>query len=295
MASCFGEYAVSVVDTSCASYANNGCVSPNMTPSVQNAVTSVYRITLSTAKELRAEVSWNKCQMNQGLSITFNDAAAPSFKLNTNSRLFRKLKGSRLVESNSFKIEVFWDLSLSRYQSGAEPLDGYYVLVVVDSEVGLVLGDLGAEAAERKLKEGKKIAKSSLAVRREYCSGNTLYSTKARFCDDGSEHEITIRCSGEEEWVKHPFLSIYIDKKMVIRVKRLNWNFRGNQTVFLEGLVVDLLWDVHDWFFNPFSGSAVFMFRTRSGMGSRLWLEEEEAVLQQGGDFSLLVYACRSL
>jgi hypothetical protein len=36
-------------------------------------------------------------------------------------------------------------------------------------------------------------------------------------------------------------------------VKQLQWNFRGNQTIFVDNLLVDLMWDVHDWFFNPTS------------------------------------------
>jgi hypothetical protein len=58
-------------------------------------------------------------------------------------------------------------------------------------------------------------------------------------------------------------------------VKRLQWNFRGNQIIFVDNLLVDLMWDVHDWFFNLASRYAVFMFCMRSGFDSRLWLEEK--------------------
>nr|DAD39138.1 TPA_asm: hypothetical protein HUJ06_013461 [Nelumbo nucifera] len=43
-------------------------------------------------------------------------------------------------------------------------------------------------------------------------------------------------------------LSTHIDKRKVIRVKRLKWNFRGNRTIFIDGFLVDMMWDVHDWF-----------------------------------------------
>lgn len=296
MAFCFSDYAVSIADRSCSSYANNACISPNMTPSVQSAVTCLYRVMLSNSKQVMVEVSWNKCQPNQGLSITFNSSATPSFKLNIHSSGFRKLKGSKIVGSDSFKVEVFWDFSMCKYHSGsgAEPVEGYYVIVTVDSEVGLVLGDLGEDAAKRKFRKSKKKAKSTLTLRQEYFSGNTIYMTKAKFSDAGAFHEISIRSGGEEEWVKHPFLTICIDKRVVIRVKRLDWNFRGNQTLFVEGLLVDLLWDVHDWFFNPFTGTGVFMFRKRSGMDKRLWLEESVSGKEQHkGEFSLLIHACK--
>ncbi|KAJ6310972.1 hypothetical protein OIU76_015654 [Salix suchowensis] len=160
------------------------------------------------------------------------------------------MKGSKLIESDTSKIEVFWDLSSAKYELGPEPVEGFYVLVMVDSEIGLILG---------------------------------------------IQHDIVIKCSGETEGLRNPVLSVYIDKKTVIRVKRLQWNFRGNQTVFLDGLLIDLLWDVHDWFFNPGSGYAVFMFRTRSGMDSRLWLEEKLVQKEQERiEFSLLIYASKS-
>jgi hypothetical protein len=206
------------------------------------------------------------------------------------------MKGNKLIESDTVKIEVFWDLSSAKYELGPEPVEGFYVLVMVDSEIGLILGDVGEETLTKKFKTSSTpIAKVTLISRQEHCSGNTLYATKAQFCDTGIQHDIVIRCSGENEGLKHPVLSVCIDKKTVIRVKRLQWNFRGNQTIFLEGLLVDLLWDVHDWFYNPGSGYAVFMFRTRSGMDSRLWLEEKLVQKdQERVEFSLLIYASKS-
>lgn len=173
----------------------------------------------------------------------------------------------------------------------------------MDSELGLVIGDLAEEACLKKMKgENCKSAKICLVSRQEHFSGNTIYSTRARFCESGSVHDILIRCSGENEGLKYPVLTVTIDKKTVIRVKRLQWNFRGNQTIFLDGLLVDLMWDVHDWFYNGSgsgSGYAVFMFRTRSGMDSRLWLEEKmvqhkDCLNQDKVEFSLLIYACKN-
>ena len=297
--SCFSENAVNVSHSSCSSYSSNACISPSLTPSIQNSVSSVYKITLSTQKQLLITVTWCKNHSTQGLNINFGDdqtAGAANFRLNTNSRFFRKKKGSKLVESEESKIEIFWDLSNAKYNTtGPEPADGFYILIIVDSEIGLVLGDMAEEAMTRKFKSCRNLAKSSLISRKENCSGNTLYSTKAQFCETGNWHDILIRCSGENEGFKSPALSVCIDKKTTIRVKRLQWNFRGNQTIFVDGLLVDLFWDVHDWFFNPASGYAVFMFRTRSGLDSRLWLEEKTAQKEKDRiEFSLLIHACKS-
>lgn len=101
-------------------------------------------------------------------------------------------------------------------------------------------------------------------------------------------------------------LSVYIDRKKVMRVKRLQWNFRGSQTIFLDGAdsMINMLWDAHDWFFNEASeGRGVFMFTTRSGLSNlRFWVEDEEEEKlvdkletdRRADDFSLLIYATKN-
>ncbi|KAE8705812.1 Phosphoglycerate/bisphosphoglycerate mutase family protein isoform 1 [Hibiscus syriacus] len=294
--SCFSENAVNVSHSSCSSYSSNACLSPGLVPSVQNAVIGVYKVVLSTGKQCFIKVTWCKNQTGgQGMTINFGDDPSTCFKLNTNLRFFRKKKGNKVIESDHLKIEVFWDLSTAKYNTGPEPVDGFYVLVMVDSEIGLVLGDTAEEAVNKKLKNTTPVAKAALISRQEHCSGSTLYSTKAQFCETGIVHDILIRCSGEHEGLKHPVLSVSIDTKTVIKVKRLQWNFRGNQTIFIDGLLVDLMWDAYDWFFKPVTGSATFLFRTRSGLDSRLWLEEKMVKKDQNRlDFSLLICACKN-
>ncbi|TYH09795.1 hypothetical protein ES288_A07G125700v1 [Gossypium darwinii] len=301
--SCFSENAVNVSHSSCSPShsSNDACMlSPTLiVPSIQNEVSAIYKVILSTKKPLLVRVTWCKNQTGQGLILNFgdDDEDDPStcFKLNTNLRFFRKKKGNKVIEANHSKLEVFWDLSTAKYDAGPEPVNGFYVLVMVDLEISLVLGDIDEEPVTQKFRKTTPVAKVSLISRQEHCSGNTLYSTKAQFSDTGIVHDVLIRFGRENEGLKHPVLSVYIDKKTVIRVKRLQWNFRGNQTIFVDGLSVDLMWDVHDWFFKPVTGSAIFMFRTRSGFDSRLWLEEK--LLQKDQDrhgFSLLIYACKN-
>ncbi|KAK7341956.1 hypothetical protein VNO80_24897 [Phaseolus coccineus] len=314
---CFSENAVNVSRSSisCSSYSNNACISPSdIVPSTQNSISSVYKLVLSTLKQILVTVTWCRSHSNQGLAITFDDEDPPPFRLNTNSRFFRKKKGTKILEpssSLSSKVEILWDLSNAKYESGPEPVQGFHVVIVIDSEIGLVLGDTAEETVVSKRLDFRSnninaaLAKVSLLSRREHCSGNTLYTTKAQFCNTGTWHDVMIRCSVEKEnegLFKSPVLCVCIDRKTVIRVKRLQWNFRGNQTIFVDGLLVDLLWDVHDWFFSPSSSSsssssgyAVFMFRTRSGMDSRLWLEEKNAQKDKDRvEFSLLIYACKT-
>ncbi|XP_047964747.1 uncharacterized protein LOC125209180 [Salvia hispanica] len=305
LASCFSDYSVQISETSCSSYSPNSCISPNLTPSVQNAVTSLYRATLSNQKQIPVTLTWSRSSVSQSLAIALGDAqSAAAVKLTTNSRIFRKLKGAKTLEFHGSAIEIFYDLSAARYESGAEPVDGYYVFIAIDSELSPILGGGGGSAPEaylRKLKSGAKIAKFALVSRQEHFSGNAMYSTKAKFRDGGAAHDVVIQCGGGgdgEGMKQHPVLSVCVDRKTVIRVKRLQWNFRGNQTIFLDGLLVDLMWDVYDWFSGSGSGPgcAVFMFRTRSGMDSRLWLEEKMVRKDEDKhEFSFMIYACKNL
>ena len=144
---------------------------------------------------------------------------------------------------------------------------------------------------------GVEIGKSALLSRREQFCGSGLYSSRAKFCDTGTWHDVSVKFNGGENLE----LGVWIDRKNVVMIKRLQWNFRGNQTIFVDGVVVDLMWDVHDWFFSNnavVSGcccaGAVFLFRTRSGFDSRLWLEEKN--LEHKDErigFSLLICSCK--
>ncbi|XP_073298588.1 uncharacterized protein [Primulina huaijiensis] len=117
----------------------------------------------------------------------------------------------------------------------------------------------------------RKMAESMLLSSRESFSGNEVYSTRAKFCET-TWHDVLITCLGDDGLTlkNNPAPYVYMDKKMVIEVKRLRWNFRGDQTIFLDGLLVDMIWGVHDWILRPCLGCGIFMFRTRSGLDSRL-------------------------
>ncbi|CAI8616264.1 unnamed protein product [Vicia faba] len=246
LVSCLSENSINVSNPSCSSYSNNQCITPSthsLSSSTQTSVSCIYKLVLSTSKQIVVTVTWCRNHSNQGLTISFNNQD-PS--INTNSRFFRKKKGSKLIDFHDSKVTILWDLSNARYETSTspEPLQFYYVVVVVDSELGLILGD--SETIATKMKDSIPMAKVSLLSRREYCSSA--------------------------------------------------WRNKGNQTIFVDGLLVDLLWDVHDWFFNSSSGSSsssgVFMFRTRSGLDSRLWLEEKNSHKDKDRiEFSFFIYA----
>ncbi|XP_038895054.1 uncharacterized protein LOC120083381 [Benincasa hispida] len=309
--SCFSENSISISHPSCSSYSNAAAAAvvspPSPSPSVKTAITSLYATSLSAAQnQLMISVTWMKTHSAQSLAINLTQSpAAIAFKLDTTARFFKKNKGSKSYDFQSSKIEILWDLTAAIYDGGPEPISGFYVLITVDSEIALILGEIPKSSRPYIVKSAMdgdpESRKWWLISRTEHCCGNTLFSTKAKFSENGVFHEISIRCSGEEGGKKQaPGLWVWIDKKAVIRVKRLQWNFRGNQSIFVDGLLVDLLWDVHDWFFgSAINGFGVFMFRRRSGLESRLWLEEEKNIIshnhiQKSLDFSFLIYASKT-
>lgn len=301
--SCYNEHAIRVSDSYCSRPSNQSYLCPKLInhPSIQDSVTCMYKVNLiSKQKQLLISLTWTKKLIGQGFSI---DIITNNHTSKFDAQL-RKNKGTEKFQFHNFGVQVLWDLSAAKYDEGPEPVAGFYVVVLVDSELGLHLGD---KDREESLGLGLGLANFSMVSRSERFSGTAVYATKARFCETGIAHEIVIRCGAEEEGSsKGHVLSVCLDKKTVFQVKRLRWNFRGNQTIFVDGLVVDMMWDVHDWLFNQnssaasasASASAVFMFRTRSGLDSRLWLEEKNLHTcnkeQDRIGFSLLICACKN-
>ncbi|GFZ08761.1 DUF868 family protein [Actinidia rufa] len=291
IATCYSEHAIKVSDSYCSgpSSSSQSYLSPSLIPPIQDSVTCLYTAKLSTEKHLLISLTWSNPQ-TLALTLTIPSDA---FKFTTKPHQFRIPKGTKKIESPNSKIEIHWDLSAAKFDSGPEPVTGFFLLVVVDSELTLRLGD-----AHHEVVPDVEIAKSALLSRSERFCGSGLYSSRAKFCDTGTWHDVSVKFSGGENLE----LGVWIDRKNVVMIKRLQWNFRGNQTIFVDGVVVDLMWDVHDWVFGNNSvvsgclyGGAVFLFRTRSGLDSRLWLEEKN--LEHKDErigFSLLICACKS-
>ncbi|XXG64171.1 hypothetical protein AAC387_Pa05g2196 [Persea americana] len=293
--SCFGENGVQVVDSS-----------SGASRSAQNLVTCVYQSRLG-GRSCLITITWSKNLMGQGLCVGIDDSTNHCLcKVDIKPWLFSKKKGSKSLEVDSRKVHIFWDLSIAKFGSGPEPLEDFYLAVVFDREMALLLGNLSKEAY-RKTNARPPPSNAAFVSKKEQISGKRVYNTKAQFWDDGQVHDVSVEC--ETAGVKDPCLLIRIDKKIVIQVKRLTWKFRGNETILVDGLPVDVLWDVYNWLFSTTVGSAVFMFKT-SLSAEKLWSASgnlsgpyplpwscsqifRETQLQSHG-FSLLLYAWKN-
>ncbi|XP_010505194.1 PREDICTED: uncharacterized protein LOC104782067 [Camelina sativa] len=324
LASCYSEHAIKVSDTYCSGPSNHSYLSPTLPPSIPDTVTTTYKSNLpSSHKPVSVSLTWSD-------NLTVVISTPPK----SYSVSLRKPKGSRKLTSSSGSLnaEIFWDLSEAEHgnNNGPEPTGRFFVVVVINSDTTLKIGDV-----DHRGREGTSPSSSSSwrVSRTERFSGTCWLTTKAQFSDVGTKHEIQIQCggSGGEEgylWkLNSPeTMSVYVDKRKVFAVKKLKWNFRGNQTMFFDGMLIDMMWDLHDWFYKETTTAttssstssssssstsssssppcAVFMFRRRSGLDSRLWIDDDEeesnrimktkvGSLDENHSFSLIICASK--
>ncbi|KAG0489114.1 hypothetical protein HPP92_007770 [Vanilla planifolia] len=278
--SCFGENGVQVADAS-----------SNSSKTSQNLVNCLYSAELS-GRSCVISITWSRNMMGQGLNIGVDDSKNKSLcRVDIKPWLFSKRRGSKTTDAGNSKVDVFWDLTNAKFGSGPEPLEGFFVAVLFDLQIVLLLGDLVKEA-HRRTNATPPASNALLLAKREHIFGKKVYSTKAQLRDRGRVHEIMIQ--SETAGSSDPCLEIRIDKKRVMQVKHLLWKFRGNQTILVDGLPVEVFWDVHNWLFDASTGNAVFMFQSSASTEKTMPSQGlRESELRPVG-FSLILYAWKN-
>ncbi|KAL3531331.1 hypothetical protein ACH5RR_010653 [Cinchona calisaya] len=303
--SCFSESGVQIADST-----SSSSTSSTSSKASQNLVTCVYQSQFQSNSCL-ITITWSKNLMGQGVNIGIQSSTNPSLcRVDIKPWLFTRRKGFRSIEVDSIVIDIYWDFSSAKFGSGPEPLEGFYLAVAFNQELILLLGDMQKEVY-KKIDPPSPVASGAVFVaKKEHIFGKKLYSAKAQFCDKGQIHDIVIECHTGGINDPSESLIISIDSRTVMQVKRLRWKFRGNQTILVDGLHVEVYWDVHSWFFgNVMGNAAVFLFRTSvsaeklrnshstitnpsvfSWSGSQKLANSQS---QQGQSFSLILYAWR--
>lgn len=287
--SCFGENGVQVAD----------CSTPAPTKTAQNLVTCVYQCRLPDRSCL-ITITWTKNLMGQGLGVSIDDSTNQCLcKFDVKPWLFSKRKGCKTVEVDSRKVDIHWDLSTAKFGSGPEPLGEFYVALVCNHEMVLQIGDLKNEAY-KKISNSTALVPSNavLIAKREHIFGSKFYGAKAQFRDKGQMHNVMIECD-TSGLGRDSCLVIRVDGKPVMQVKRLQWKFRGNQTIVVDGFPVDVFWDVYNWLFGDSMGSAVFMFQVNQSVSDpaiMAWscLPSVKESRSQGTAFSWMLHAWRN-
>ncbi|XP_058103490.1 uncharacterized protein LOC131247061 [Magnolia sinica] len=266
---------------------NPACFSPHdrltddpaaATKSGQSVVMSVYQ-TKITGQCRSVTVTWCKSLLVHGLSISVQGSDnQSSCKVELKPWSFWRKQGSKRFYIDGKPVDVFWDLKAVKFGREPEPQSDYYVAVVCEEEVVLLLGDLKKEAY-RKTGSRPALIDASLVLRKEHIFGKKRFSTRAKFHEKGKNHGILIECSNNNtkrsncgssnSWESiEPEMVIRIDGHLAIHVKHLQWKFRGNESISIDKFRVEVYWDVHDWLFIPGLQHALFVFKPMSSSPS---------------------------
>ncbi|GAB4860636.1 hypothetical protein Ancab_035798 [Ancistrocladus abbreviatus] len=242
---------------------------PVVTRSGQCVFMSVYRTKIADQCRL-ITITWCKNLLLHGLSVSVEDLEGESHftcKVELKPWYFWRKHGSKKFSVDGKPVDVFWDLKAAKFNRETEPSSEYYVAVVCDEEVALLLGDLKKDAYKR---TGCRPALIDpiLVSKKEHIFGKKKFVTRAKLHGKGRMHEISIEC--ENKWgqngsnVNHendPEMGVRIDGHLAIHVKHLQWKFRGNECIHVNRLRLEVYWDVHDWLFSPGLRHALFIFK----------------------------------
>ncbi|KHN10445.1 hypothetical protein glysoja_030881 [Glycine soja] len=242
-----------------------------VTRSGQSVYMSVYRTKVADHCRL-ITITWCKNLLLHGLSVSVEGPEGEeqyyTCKVELKPWYFWRKQGSKRFIVDGKAVDIFWDLKAAKFNGETEPTSEYYVAVVCDEEVVLLLGDLKKEAYRR---TGCRPALIDpiLVSKKEHIFGKKKFSTRAKFHEKGRWHEISIECKnkGNNNYNVdslngvQPEMEIRIDGHLVIHVKHLQWKFRGNESIHLSKMRVEVYWDVHDWLFSPGLKHALFIFK----------------------------------
>ncbi|KAH6835676.1 hypothetical protein C2S53_016864 [Perilla frutescens var. hirtella] len=226
-----------------------------------NFVTCIYRMKLADAI-CSITVTWAKTLISHTLYITVEDPKEGhhyTCKIDLKTWQFWGKKGLKTFRVADIRVDVFWDLRSAKFTSSPEPSSGYYVAMVAKEEVVLVLGDERKEALKR-TRSRASLEDARLVHKKEIVFAKKCFCTKTWLGQDKREHNIMIESAISGPY--DPEMWISVDGRETIRVPNLHWRFRGNETIVVENVEVQILWDVHDWLYSGnHSGVGIFVFR----------------------------------
>ncbi|CAN0896294.1 hypothetical protein LINGRAHAP2_LOCUS18403 [Linum grandiflorum] len=197
---------------------------------------SVYNTNIA-GKHRLITITWCKKKNLMLHTLSISVSGQHEFKIEIKPWSFWRKHGAKQFEIDGKAVEVVWDLKSARFDHGeTEPKSDYYVAIVCQEEVVLLLGDLKIDAF-LKTRCRPSLNEPSLVSRREHVFGRKRFTTRIRF------HEISLIQSSNE-------MEILVDGEKAIEVKHLQWKFRGNQSMCVsKNSRVEVYWDVHDWLF----------------------------------------------
>ncbi|GKV07330.1 hypothetical protein SLEP1_g19124 [Rubroshorea leprosula] len=239
----------------------------------QNLITCIYQTQLRNSPTYLT-LTWSKTLFSHSLTIYAADCFSLTISLHPSTfSFFRNRPGSKsiyMTHHHYQKIKLYWDFTRAEFnRDSAEPESCFYIAISCNAKLEFLLGDLHDELNRRSgLVTTHQIPAASLLSRREHVFGQKRFVSRADFL--GSKHEIGIEC-GEG------VLKVKVDGKTSLLVKRLEWKFRGNERIYVNGIEVEFFWDVFNWVNNDKNlrndtdilgngnGHGVFIFQVGDG------------------------------
>uniref|UniRef100_A0A7N0VJF0 Uncharacterized protein n=1 Tax=Kalanchoe fedtschenkoi TaxID=63787 RepID=A0A7N0VJF0_KALFE len=244
-----------------------------VTKSGQCVFVSTYRTKLAGQCRL-ITITWFKDLLLHGLSVAVQGPDSETqytCRIQLKPWTFWKKHGTKHFTVEHKLVSIAWDFRAARFGAETEPRSSYYVALICDGDVVLLLGDLKAEAF-RKTGCRPALIDPILVSRKEHVFGRKRFSTKARFREKGGVHEISIECfkgdDSDPDPNPNPTMTIRIDGERLVVVKHLQWKFRGNESVYVDGMRIEVFWDAHDWLFGSGTRNAVFVIKPGSASGN---------------------------
>ncbi|KAL6975143.1 hypothetical protein U1Q18_023938 [Sarracenia purpurea var. burkii] len=227
----------------------------------QNFVTSVYDAKVAGLCRC-VTVTWLKNLMSHTLNILVENPFGEDHytcKIDLKTWQFWGRKGLKSFKVDGKRVDVFWDFRAAKFSSSPEPSSNYYVAVVSDEEVVLLLGDQKNEAFKR-TKSRPSLVDAVLVHKKEAVFGKKCFCSRTILGPGKREHDIVIETSlsGPSD----PEMRINMDGIQLVHVMNLHWRFRGNESVMVGDKSVQIFWDVHDWLYTePNLGQGIFIFK----------------------------------
>ena len=280
----------------------------------QSLVMSVYSTKIAGQCRL-ITITWCKNLLLHGLSVSVQGQEGEDdyrCKVELKPWYFWRKTGAKQFMVDGITVDVVWDLKAVKFNGETEPQSDYYVAIVCEEEVVLLVGDQKKDAY-RRTGCRPSLIEPILVSRKEHLFGKRKYSTGIKFHEKGKGkfHEILIECNNNSNNSvtgsgTDPELEIKIDGNQAIHVKHLQWKFRGNESVDVNKTKVEVYYDVHDWLFGSGPRYGMFIFKPIPSESAECSLSTTTPVLTNhqksleaedgdnaGGssEFSLLVYA----
>ncbi|KAJ1278390.1 hypothetical protein BS78_04G075800 [Paspalum vaginatum] len=267
----------------------------------QCSTVSVYLAKISGAPRL-VTAAWSRNLINQSFAISIDrpadDDGPVTHKVELKPWPFWSKKGGKALDvGGGDRVDVLWDLRSAKFPAGScpEPAGGYYVALVSNDEVVLLLGDCKKDAYKR-AKSRPSLEDAVLVCRRESLFGRRSFAARARLdARTAKEHDIVIECAlAAAGSCRDPEMWIAVDGFVLLHVKNLQWKFRGNETVIVDQEPVQVIWDVHDWLFTGPGSQAAFVFKPGAPPPEVQEDNGGNGIQSEGTDFCFFLQAWRT-